>query len=152
MEKDFELIINADIKSAMKQKDAVSLRTLRSVKAEILVLKTDGSGRETIDEATAIKIIQKMIRQRSDSMEIFEKQDREDLAIVERQEVSVLEKYLPQQLSEDELESKIAEIVQRLGASSIKDMGKVMGIANKELAGSADGKAIGSIARKLLMS
>lgn len=150
MEKDFEIIINADIKTAMKQKDAVALRTLRSVKAEILVLKTDGSGRSTIDETTAIKVIQKMIRQRSDSMEIFEKQDREDLAKVERDEVDVLEKYLPRQLSEEDLESKIAEIVQRLGASSIRDMGKVMGVANKELAGSADGKAIGAIAKKLL--
>jgi uncharacterized protein YqeY len=150
MEKDFELTINADIKTAMKQKDAVALRTLRSVKAEILVLKTDGSGRSAIDEATAIKVIQKMIRQRSDSMEIFEKQDREDLARVERDEVDVLEKYLPKQLSEEDLESKIAEIVQRLGASSIRDMGKVMGVANTELAGSADGKAIGAMAKKLL--
>lgn len=152
MEKDFELTINADIKAAMKQKDAVALRTLRSVKAEILLLKTDGSGRDVIDEASGLKVIQKMIRQRLDSMEIFEKQDREDLASVEREEVAVLEKYLPSQLSEEELESIIAEIVQRIGASSIRDMGKVMGIANKELAGSADGKAIGTIAKRLLTS
>lgn len=141
--------INTDLKEAMKAKDQVRLRGIRAIKSAIMLLKTDGSGKE-IDETVEIKLLQKLIKQRKDSLEIFEKQNREDLAVKEREEISVIEKYLPEQLSAEELESKIKEIIEKVGASSMKDMGKVMGMASQQFAGKADGKTISGIVRSLL--
>jgi uncharacterized protein YqeY len=144
-----ETKINTDLKEAMKAKDQVRLRGIRAIKSAILLLKTDGSGKE-IDEAAEIKMLQKLIKQRKDSLEIYEKQGREDLAVKEREEIEVITKYLPEQLSAEELEVKLKEIIAETGASSMKDMGKIMGIANQKFAGKADGKTISGIVRKLL--
>ncbi|HFB99375.1 MAG TPA: GatB/YqeY domain-containing protein [Phaeodactylibacter sp.] len=144
-----ELRINDDIKTAMKAKDKVSLRSLRAIKAAILLAKTDGSGKE-LDEAGEIKLVQKLVKQRKDSLAIFEKGNREDLAAKERDEIEVMAKYLPKQMDAADLEKVIKAIVEKTGASSMKDMGKVMGMASKELAGKADGKAISAIVKQLL--
>ncbi len=141
--------INNDLKEAMKAKDQVRLRGIRAVKSAIMLLKTDGSGKE-IDEATEIKLLQKLIKQRKDSLEIFEKQNREDLAIKEREEIEVIEKYLPEQMSAEELESALKEIINQTGATSMKDMGKIMGMASQKFAGKADGKTISGLVKKLL--
>lgn len=138
-----------DLKEAMKKKDQPALRSIRAAKAAILLFKTDGSGNE-LDEASGIKLIQKLIKQRQDSLDIYEKQGREDLAQTEREEIEVLQNYLPEQLSEDELKTIISKIVSDSGASGMKDMGRVMGLANKELAGKADGKTISVIVKELL--
>jgi uncharacterized protein YqeY len=139
----------ADLKTAMKQKDQAALRTIRSIKAAILLQKTDGSGKE-LDEEGEIKLVQKLVKQRKDSLEIYEKQGREDLALTEREEIEILEKYLPAQLSEEEIKAEVEKIIEKTGASGMKDMGKVMGMANKQLAGSADGKTIAGIVKGLL--
>jgi len=141
--------INSDLKEAMKAKDQVRLRGIRAVKSAIMLLKTDGTGKE-INETIEIKLLQKLIKQRKDSLEIYEKQNREDLAVKEREEITVIEKYLPEQLSTEELEQKIKEIIGKVGASSMKDMGKVMGMASQQFAGKADGKTISGIVRNLL--
>jgi len=141
--------INNDLKEAMKAKDQVRLRGIRAVKSAIMLLKTDGSGKE-IDEATEIKLLQKLIKQRKDSLEIFEKQNREDLAVKEREEIEVIEKYLPEQMSAEELESALKEIINQTGATSMKDMGKIMGMASQKFAGKADGKTISGLVKKLL--
>ncbi len=138
-----------DLKAAMKAKDQAALRSIRAVKSAILLLKTDGTGNE-ITEAVEIKTLQKLVKQRKDSLEIFEKQNREDLAQTEREEIAVIEKYLPQQMGEDELKSFIQNIITQTGASTMKDMGKVMGMANKQLAGRADGKTISGVVKSLL--
>ena len=144
-----EVRINEDIKTAMKAKDAVSLRGLRAIKSAILLAKTDGSGKE-LDDAGEIKLVQKLVKQRKDSLDIYEKQSREDLAIKEREEIDVLNKYLPKQMDAADLENFIKEIIEKTGASSMKDMGKVMGMASKQLAGKADGKAISIAVKELL--
>ncbi len=144
-----ETKINTDLKEAMKAKDQVRLRGIRAVKSAILLLKTDGSGKE-IDEKAEIKMLQKLIKQRKDSLEIYEKQGREDLAVKEREEIEVISEYLPEQLSNEELEAKLKEIISETGASSMKDMGKIMGIANQKFAGKADGKTISGIVKNLL--
>ncbi len=144
-----ETKINTDLKEAMKAKDQVRLRGIRAIKSAILLLKTDGSGKE-IDEKAEIKMLQKLIKQRKDSLEIYEKQGREDLAVKEREEIEVISEYLPEQLSNEELEAKLKEIISETGASSMKDMGKIMGIANQKFAGKADGKTISGIVKNLL--
>jgi uncharacterized protein YqeY len=111
--------------------------------------KTDGSG-QALNETKEIKMLQKLVKQRKDSLEIYEKQNREDLAQTEREEIEVIEKYLPKQMGEAELEALIKSIIDQTGASSMKDMGKVMGMASKQLAGKADGKTISSVVKKLL--
>lgn len=138
-----------DLKAAMKAKDQAALRSIRAIKAAILLLKTDGSGKE-LDEAGEIKLLQKLVKQRKDSLDIYEKQGREDLAQTEREEIDVIEKYLPQQMGKDELKAFIQEVISKVGATSMKDMGKVMGMANKELAGRADGKTISQVVKELL--
>lgn len=138
-----------DLKAAMKAKDQAALRSIRSIKSAILLLKTDGTGKE-IDEAAEIKLLTKLVKQRKDSLEIYEKQGREDLAVTEREEIAVIEKYLPAQMSEDEIKAEINKIIADTGASSMKDMGRVMGMANKAMAGKADGKTIASIVKALL--
>lgn len=141
--------ITADLKAAMKAKDQVALRSIRAIKAALLLLKTDGSGEEVTEEKE-IKLLQKLVKQRKDSLEIYEKQDREDLDSVEREEIPWIEKYLPEAMSPEELKTAITKIVADTGASSMKDMGKVMGMANAQFAGKADGKTIASLVKELL--
>ena len=141
--------IMQDLKAAMKAKDQASLRGIRAIKSAIQLAKTDGSGRE-IDEAVEIKMLQKLVKQRQDSLGIYEQQGREDLAQVEREEIEVIQRYLPEQMSEEELESRLRAIIDRVGAESMRDMGKVMGIASKEFAGQADGKTISAKVKQLL--
>jgi uncharacterized protein YqeY len=144
-----ELKINNDLKEAMKNKDQVSLRGIRAIKAAILLAKTDGSGEE-LNEEKEIKLLQKLVKQRQDSLDIYKKQNREDLAVVETEEIEVIQRYLPEQLSEEKLKEVISRIIQESGASGIKDMGKVMGSASAQLAGKADGKAIAAMVKGLL--
>jgi uncharacterized protein len=142
--------VMADLKTAMLAKDEKSLRSLRAIKAAILLAKTsEGAGGE-IKEAEEIKLLQKMIKQRKDSLEIYKTQHREDLAQKEEEEISVIEKFLPKQISADELKTILQKIIADTGASSPADMGKVMGIASKQLAGKADGKTISVTVKELL--
>ncbi|MFK7806597.1 MAG: GatB/YqeY domain-containing protein [Saprospiraceae bacterium] len=141
--------LNDDLKTAMRAKDQASLRTIRAIKTALTLLKTDGSGSE-INEEAEIKLLQKLAKQRKDSLDIYDKQGREDLAVKEREEIAVLEKYLPAQMDEAELENFLKGLVTQTGASGMGDMGKVMGMASKQLAGKADGKTISGIVRKLL--
>src|SRR6185436_4807086 len=142
--------IMADLKTAMLAKDEAALRSLREVKAAILLAKTaEGAGGE-LKEEDEIKLLQKLVKQRKDSLEIYQQQNRTDLAGKEREEIEVIEKFLPKQLSTDELKVIIGKIVADTGASSPADMGKVMGAATKQLAGKADGKTISSIVKELL--
>jgi uncharacterized protein len=145
-----EQSIMADLKDAMRSKDEKALRSLRAIKAAIIVAKTsEGAGGE-ISPDDEIKLLQKLIKQRKDSLEIYEKQNREDLALTEKEEIEIIEKFLPKQLSEDELKEALTKIIKDAGASSPADLGKVMGIATKQLAGQAEGKAISSLVRELL--
>ena len=143
--------IAEDLKAAMKAKDKTALRGIRAVKAAILLAKTDGSGKE-LNEESEIKLLQKLIKQRKDSADIYLKQNRKELAQTELEEIAIIEKYLPAQLDEAELEVILAKIIKDTGASSMKDMGKVMGLASKQLAGQADGKTISGIVKRLLNS
>lgn len=145
-----EKTLMTDLKEAMKAKDQAALRTIRAVKASIQLLKTDGSGSDLNEEAE-IKLVQKLMKQRQDSLAIYEEQGREDLAVTEREEIAVLKKYLPEQMSEDDLKAFIADLISKSGAAGMKDMGKVMGMASKELAGKADGKTISAHVKALLM-
>ena len=142
--------IMAEMKDAMKSKNEAALRGLRAIKAEIIKAKTEPGAGGEIDEATEQKFLQKMMKQRKDSLEIFEKQGREDLAVKEREEIALIEKFLPKQLTEAELKEIIVKIIAETGASSAADLGKVMGVASKQLAGKADGKAISTIVKELL--
>ncbi len=141
--------INQALKDAMKAKDDVALRGIRAIKSAILLLKTDGSG-QAIDEVREVQLLQKLVKTRQESLDIFEKQSREDLAVKEREEIAVIRRYLPAMMEGAELEAVLAKIVAETGATSAKDMGKVMGMANKQLAGKADGRAISEIVKKLL--
>jgi hypothetical protein len=142
--------IMAEMKDAMKSKNEAVLRGLRAIKAEIIKAKTEPGAAGEIDEATEQKFLQKMMKQRKDSLEIFEKQGREDLAIKEREELEVIERFLPKQMSADEIKEALKAIIAETGASSAADMGKVMGVASKQLAGKADGKSISAIVKELL--
>lgn len=142
--------IMTDLKAAMLAKDEKSLRSLRAIKAAIIVAKTAEGAGGILKEDDEIKLLQKLVKQRKDSLEIFEKQNREDLAQKEREEIEVIEKFLPKQMSAEELKEIIAGIIKQTGASSSADMGKVMGAANKQLAGKADGKTIAAIVKELL--
>ena len=141
--------INADLKTAMKAKDDAAKRGIRAIKSQLLLVKTSGTGVE-MDEAGEIKLVQKLVKQRKDSLAIFEEQGRADLAKIEAEEITVLEKYLPQQMGEAELTTFLKGLMEQVGATSMKDMGKVMGMASKQLAGKADGKTISTIIKKLL--
>jgi uncharacterized protein YqeY len=142
--------IMAEMKDAMKSKNEGLLRSLRAIKAEIIKAKTEPGAAGEIDEATEQKFLQKMMKQRRDSLEIFEKQGRADLAVKEKEEMEVIERFLPKQLSEAEIKEAVAAIITQTGASSPADMGKVMGLASKQLAGLADGKSISSLVKELL--
>ncbi|MHA6696677.1 GatB/YqeY domain-containing protein [Chryseobacterium sp. A301] len=144
-----ELVINEAIKAAMKDKDKVALDSLRAVKAQIMLLKTEAKGAEVSSEQE-IAILQRMIKQRKDSFEQFTAQNRKDLAEVEEAQMKVIEAFLPEQLSEADLEVAIRAIIVEVGAESIKDLGKVMGKASTDLAGQSDGKSISQMAKKLL--
>lgn len=138
-----------EMKGAMRAKDEAALRTLRAIKAAILLEKTSGSSTE-ISEADETKMLQKMAKQRRDSLDIFVQQNREDLAAKEREELAIIERFLPAQMSAEELQVVIKEIIAQTGASSPADMGKVMGVATKQLAGKADGKLISETVKQLL--
>jgi len=134
----------------MLAKDEKSLRSLRAIKSAIILAKTaEGAGGE-IKEEDEIKLLQKLVKQRKDSLEIYEKQNREDLAGKEREEISVIEKFLPKQMDKAELRTIIQKIIEETGASSPADMGKVMGLANKQLSGKAEGKTIAAIVKEIL--
>lgn len=141
--------ITTDLKTAMKAKDQQSLRGIRAIKSAILLAKTDGSGKE-LDEAGEISLVQKLVKQRQDSLKIYEDQNREDLAQTEREEIEVLQRYLPAAMEDSDLEVLIQEVINTTGASSMKDMGKVMGMANGKVAGRAEGKRIAAMVKKLL--
>ena len=141
--------INEDLKTAMKAKDQVALRGIRAIKSAILLYNTSGSGSELSPEGE-IAILQKLVKQRQDSLDIYEKQGREDLAVVEREEIEVIMRYLPKQMTEDELKAAVKGIMDRIGATSMKDMGKVMAEASKEFAGKADGKTISAVVKAML--
>ncbi len=144
-----ELVITEAIKAAMKDKDKVALDSLRAVKSQILLLQTENRGVEVTKEQE-IAILQRMIKQRKDSIEQFSAQGRDDLAQVEQAQIKVIEVFLPTQLSEIELEVAIREIIAQVGAESIKDLGKVMSKASADLGGQSDGKSISAMARALL--
>jgi len=138
------------MKDAMKSKNEATLRGLRAIKAAIILAKTAEGAGGKLSEADEVKLLQKLVKQRKDSLEIYQKQDRKDLAQKELEEIEVIEQFLPKQLSGEELKRIIAEIIQQTGASSPADMGKVMGVANKQLAGKADGKSISIVVKELL--
>jgi uncharacterized protein YqeY len=142
--------IMAEMKEAMKSKNEAVLRSLRSIKAEIIKAKTEPGAGGEIDEATEQKFLQKMMKQRRDSFEIFTQQNREDLASKEKEEMEVIERFLPKQMSEQEIKVAVKEIIASTGAASAADMGKVMGVASKQLAGKADGKTISTIVKEML--
>ena len=142
--------IMTEMKAAMLAKDEAALRSLRAVKAAILLAKTsEGAGGE-LKEEDEIKLLQKLVKQRKDSLEIFQQQNRADLAKKEEEEIAVIEKFLPKQMSPEEVKEELVKIIAATGASSPADMGKVMGVATKQLAGKADGKTISSLVKELL--
>ena len=142
--------IQEDIKAAMKAKDAVAMAATRAIKGEILLFKTSGAGVGDVTDGDILKMIQKLIKQRRESAEQYAAAGRQELADNELAEAAVMEKYLPKQLSAEEVRAKIQEIIAQVGATSIKDMGKVMGAANKALAGLSDGRTISGIVKDLL--
>ena len=142
--------IMGDLKTAMLAKDEKALRSLRAIKAAILLAKTSEGAGGDLKEDDEIKLLQKLVKQRKDSLEIFQQQNRTDLAQKEQEEIEIIEKFLPKQLSADELRSEVAAIIAEVGASSQADMGKVMGAATKKLAGKADGKTISALVKELL--
>jgi uncharacterized protein YqeY len=147
-----ENLINDDMKKAMLSKDSEKLEALRAIKAALLLEKTKEGSTGEIPESVELSLLQKLVKQRKESASIYTSGNREDLAQKELFEAAIIEKYLPQQLSDDELEQLIKDIISQTGASSVKDMGKVMGIASKELAGKADGKRVSEIVKKLLVT
>ena len=139
-----------ELKDAMKARDEAALRGLRAIKAEIIKAKTDPGANGQISEDGEVKLVQRLIKQRKDSLDIFTQQNRADLAKKEEEEIAIIEKFLPAQLSADELKEAVQQIIADTGASSPADMGKVMGVATKQLAGKADGKAISAMVKQLL--
>ncbi|PQJ30930.1 glutamyl-tRNA amidotransferase [Nonlabens arenilitoris] len=137
------------MKEAMKAKDQTALAALRAVKSEILLAKTSGDNGD-LSEEDEIKLVQKLVKQRKDSARIFSEQDREDLSQPELAQAAVLEQFLPEQLSEEEIAKVVADIISQTGAAGMKDMGKVMGMANQQLAGKADGRTISTIVKDQL--
>lgn len=142
--------VSEDIKNAMKAKDKVALETLRNVKKVFLEAKTAPGANDTLTDADALKLIQKLVKQGKDSAAIYVEQKRQDLAEAELAQVAVLEKYLPKQMSAEELEAELKKIIAEVGATSPKEMGKVMGVASKASAGRAEGRAISEAVKKLL--
>jgi uncharacterized protein YqeY len=144
--------INDQLKTAMLAKDEKSLRALRAIKAAILLAKTAEGGSGELSEADELKMLQKLVKQRRDSEEIFRQQNRLDLAVKEAEEIEVIERFLPKALTEEELRAALQQIITETGAASPADLGKVMGVASKQLAGKADGKAISAMVKSMLQS
>lgn len=142
--------IMTDLKTAMLAKDEAGLRSLRAVKAAIIVAKTSEGAKGEITEEEETKLLQKLVKSRKDSLEIFQQQNRPELAIKEQEEIAIIEKFLPKQLSAGDVEAALTKIIAELGVSSPADMGKVMGVATKQLAGKTDGKTISSLVKELL--
>ena len=142
--------VMAEMKDAMKAKDEAGLRGLRAIKAAIIIAKTaEGAGGE-LKEEDETKMLQKLVKQRKDSLDIFTKQNRPDLAKKEEEEIAVIERFLPKQMSAEELRAAVADIISETGATSPADMGKIMGLASKKLGGQADGKTISAVVKELL--
>ena len=142
--------IEADIKKAMLAKDKDELRALRAIKSMILLAQSEKGASDQLSAESEIKILQKAAKQRTDSLTLYKEQKRDDLAEIEAAELEVIKRYLPEQLSEEDLADKIGEIIKKVGATTMQDMGKVMGIASKELAGKSDGKTISQVVKRLL--
>ena len=142
--------VMAEMKDAMKSKNEAALRSLRAIKAEIIKAKTEPGANGEISEEGEVKMLQKMVKQRKDALDIFQQQQRTDLVQKEQEEIDVIERFLPAQISEEELKREVAEIINETGATSAADMGKVMGAATKKLAGRADGKSISAVVKQLL--
>lgn len=142
--------IESEIKQAMLNKDKDRLRALRAIKSQILLAETEKGGGGELSEDAEMKLLTKAAKQRKDSIEVFEKQGRDDLAATEKSELAVIESFLPKQLTEEEVEVEVKKVIEEVGASGPQDMGKVMGAATKKLAGKADGKMISTLAKKLL--
>lgn len=138
------------MKDAMKAKDEALLRGLRAIKAEIIKAKTEPGANGQVSKEQEQKLLQKLVKQRKDSLDIYQQQNRADLAQKEMEEIAVIEKFLPKQFSQEELDAAVSAIIAETGASSAADMGKVMGVASKQLAGKADGKAIAAAVKALL--
>ena len=145
-----ENTINQDIKTAMLAKEEATLRSLRAIKAALLLAKTEKGASQEITEEAELKVLQRLVKQRKESAEIYQSQNRDDLYKIEAEEIAVIEKYLPKQLSEAELNTYIKTLIEKLNVTSVKEMGKIMGVANKELSGKADGKAISAAIKTLL--
>lgn len=140
------------IKTAMKSKDTVALTALRSVKSAILLAETESGSKDSMSEAEEVKLLQKLVKQRQDSAAIFSQQNRPDLAAPELAEAEIISQFLPEMLSEAEVEKHVVIAIEKLGATSMNDMGKVMGVVSKELAGKTDGKTISTLVKQKLMS
>ncbi len=138
------------MKEAMKSKDKVALESLRAIKSALLLAQTSGNSNDGLTEEEEVKLVQKLVKQRKDSAAIFQEQGREDLAAPELEQVAVIEQFLPEQLDEAAIENVVADVIQKTGASGMKDMGKVMGMVSKQLAGQADGKTISTIVKQKL--
>lgn len=142
--------VNEDIKSAMKNKEEGRLRALRGIKSALLLVKTEKGAGDTLTAEKEMQVLQKLVKQRKESLEIYQQQNRKDLADAEAEEIAVIETYLPKQMGEAELRNILSDIITRVGAAGPQDMGKVMGAATKELAGKADGKMISQIVKEIL--
>jgi len=145
-----ELTINEQIKQAMLGKKESDLRGLRAIKSAILLAKTSGANKDGLTAEDEMKMLQKLVKTRKDSLDIYIQQNREDLAKVEREEIEVIERFLPKQLSEEEIKAVVKDVIAQVGATSAGDMGKVMGASTKALAGKADGKVVSAIVKQLL--
>jgi uncharacterized protein YqeY len=145
-----ELTINEQIKQAMLGKKEADLRGLRAIKSAILLAKTSGTNKDGLTAEDEMKMLQKLVKTRKDSLDIYIQQNREDLAKVEREEIEVIERFLPKQLSEEEIKAVVKDVIAQEGATSAADMGKVMGASTKALAGKADGKVVSAIVKQLL--
>ena len=146
----FQDQLNSKLKSAMREKNKVALESLRAIKSAILLLQTQSGAKETPDDNEITKLLQKLVKQRKESASIYREQGRVDLAEPEEAQIEVISQFLPDQLSAEEVEKVINEVIQSVGATTMKDMGMVIGMANKQLAGKADGKLIAEIVKKRL--
>ncbi|APU68876.1 MULTISPECIES: GatB/YqeY domain-containing protein [Christiangramia] len=142
--------VMAEMKAAMKAKDSAKLEALRAVKSAILLANTESDSKDGLSEEEELKLLQKLVKQRKESAQIYQEQGREDLAAPELEQALVIEAFLPEQLSEEEVEAKVEEVIAKTGASGMQDMGKVMGMVTKELAGRADGRTISTIVKQKL--
>jgi len=145
-----EITINQDIKTAMLAKNESALRGLRAIKSALIIAKTEKGASDILTEEVEIKVLQKLVKQRKESADIYKSQNREDLYQIEADEIEVIEKYLPKQMNQDDLNAYIKGLITQLNVTSVKEMGKIMGLANKELSGKADGKAISETIKRLL--